>query len=62
MIVLDTNVLIEILKDKFSVLPKDLIVHIGPGIGSCCYEIKEDIIKIVKAIIIIMKLLQVYFG
>jgi YfiH family protein len=40
---------IEILKDRFSVLPKDLIVYIGPGIGSCCYEIKEDIIKIVKA-------------
>jgi YfiH family protein len=33
---------VEILKNKFSIISKDIDVYIGPHIRSCCYEVSRD--------------------
>jgi YfiH family protein len=32
----------------FQSSPADIVVGIGPGIGSCCYEVKEDVVSLFK--------------
>lgn len=31
--------------EKFSCKPKDIIAIIGPSIGKCCFEVKDDVLK-----------------
>ncbi|MDD3437690.1 MAG: peptidoglycan editing factor PgeF [Candidatus Gastranaerophilales bacterium] len=31
--------------EEFSCEPKDIIALIGPAIGKCCFEVKEDVLK-----------------
>ncbi|MDY6864063.1 MAG: peptidoglycan editing factor PgeF [Thermodesulfobacteriota bacterium] len=33
------------MKEEFGCHPEDIIVGIGPSIGPCCYEVKEDVIE-----------------
>lgn len=35
---------IEAMKDQFGSKPKNIVAAVGPGIGSCCYEVGEDLI------------------
>jgi len=34
---------VRILKDQYGVAPDQLEVALGPAIGPCCYEVKEDV-------------------
>lgn len=36
---------IELLKKRFAVLPENLIVGIGPGIGPCHFAVHEDVLE-----------------
>lgn len=33
------------MKREFDSNPKDIITLIGPAIGKCCYEVKEDVLE-----------------
>ncbi len=35
--------LIRRMKDAYGCKPEDISVHIGPGIGACCFEVGEDV-------------------
>ncbi len=37
------NATIEKMRDQFNCDPKDIIAHVGPGICTACYEVKEDV-------------------
>jgi YfiH family protein len=34
---------IQLFKEKYHVPPNDIEAALGPSIGSCCYEVKEDV-------------------
>jgi hypothetical protein len=36
---------IKLMVDTYGSNPKDILVGIGPSIGSCCYEVSTDVIK-----------------
>lgn len=36
---------IQKMNDEFGSNPADIIVLIGPAIGKCCFEVKEDVLK-----------------
>ena len=36
---------IECMKEKYNSNPQDIIAVIGPSIGPCCFEVKEDVKK-----------------
>ncbi len=38
-----TGKTIEVLKNRFGSNPEDVIAAMGPAIGPCCYEIKDDV-------------------
>ena len=33
------------MKNKYDSIPEDIIATIGPSIGPCCFEVKEDVKK-----------------
>jgi len=37
---------ISIMNEVFGCDPSDILVGVGPSIGPCCYEVKEDVISI----------------
>lgn len=39
---------VEMMVTQFDSESKDILVFIGPGIGVCCYEVKEDVINEVR--------------
>ncbi len=41
--------MIRHLGERYQVKPEDLEVALGPAIGPCCYEIKEDVSKLLLA-------------
>jgi len=34
---------LEVMRRQYNCQPADILVYIGPGIGSCCYEIQADL-------------------
>ncbi|OGP55616.1 MAG: hypothetical protein A2Y65_00420 [Deltaproteobacteria bacterium RBG_13_52_11] len=34
------------MEDAFKSSPADILVGIGPGIGPCCYEVREDVVSL----------------
>jgi YfiH family protein len=38
-----TSKVLQKMKEEFGCLPKDLLIALGPSIGSCCYEIDEKV-------------------
>lgn len=38
-----SKAMIKKMENEFSSKPQDILVAIGPSIGSCCYEIKRDV-------------------
>ncbi len=38
------NKTLEAMSETFGSEPKDVEVFLGPAIGSCCYEVKEDVV------------------
>ena len=40
---------VEKMVENFSCNPEDIIALIGPCIGKCCFEVKEDVLKELKA-------------
>ncbi len=39
---------IKILQERFSVVPFDIIIGIGPGAGRCCYEVDQKFIDTIS--------------
>lgn len=39
---------VEVFKKRYSSNPGDILAGIGPSIGPCCYEVKEDFIERLK--------------
>lgn len=37
--------IVEYMQEKYNSNPKDIIAVIGPSIGPCCFEVKEDVKK-----------------
>ncbi len=42
------RVTVEKLEEAYGCDPADLLVHIGPGISECCFEVDEDVYKMFK--------------